>query len=262
MSLTASRPCLSSHTGSSPGCKPCRPTPRLASPVTAALWATEMSMPSTSLSCEKRSCWVLSVSRQAYTGKPTQTCSGSDVSHQRWGEASPCCIENEEAEASGAFWNGEVRFLLQVSLIPSSFSVGDVPASRQGITSCYTVTKYFSKQGGVLLWLVVDHVFRLSKKWRVWTPEGSDAISRFPGRRSGLCLCKLRYHPKPLVSRELAKTRRWHLCSDSQKGNVKACISLHPQSLMDICSEVKFISAQLICNYRQVRLSRFAINEK
>jgi len=33
-----------------------------------------------------------------HTGKPSKACSGSDVSRQRWGEASPSCSQNKKAE--------------------------------------------------------------------------------------------------------------------------------------------------------------------
>lgn len=105
-------------------------------------------------------------------------------------------------------------------------------------------------------------VSRLSKRELIWTPEDSDGISRFPGRRTGLCLYELWHHQKPLVSRELVRTGSWHPCSDLQKRNVKACISWHPQSLSDVCSQVKCVSAQLIHNCRQVRLSCFANTEE
>lgn len=58
------------------------------------------------------------------------------------------------------------------------------------------------------------------------------------------------------------RTRRRRPCPESQKGNVGAGFALHPQSLTDVGSPVKSVSAQLICNCGQVRLHGFASKEK
>lgn len=259
-SSIASRPCLSSHTGSSLGCEAGHH--RLTSPVTAALWATGMSMPSASLSCENRSCWVLSVNHKTYTGKPTKACSGSDVSHPSRGEASPRCSQKQEAEESEGFlkWRGLVSCVDIVD--PIQFSVWAVPASRQENVLLYSDQirqeecawnrEIFSAWVDRLSSSLFEHLKTMMASLDF---QGEGGVSVYTN-------CDITKMYTGRVSRELVGTSCWHPHSDFQKGNVKACILLHLQSLMDVRLQVKFFSAQLICNYRQVRLSCFANKEK
>lgn len=100
------------------------PPHRLTSPVMAALWAMGMSVPSMLLSCEERSCWVLSVYHKACIGKPTEVCSGSDISHQTQREASRTTVgtsrqrksqKHSRMEKSGsAMWSQETNPLFNL----------------------------------------------------------------------------------------------------------------------------------------------------
>ena len=91
-----------------------------------------MSVLSTLLSCEKRSCWVLSVYHKNPPESPGKRVQEVDGSHQTWGEASPSCSQNEKAKkASEAFlkWRSLVSYDCIVD--PTQFSTWDVPASRR-----------------------------------------------------------------------------------------------------------------------------------
>ena len=130
-------------------------TPR--HPRITAPGATGMAAPSTLLSWEKRSCWVLSAYHKTSTGKPARACSRRDVSCPRCGEAA---VGRRRQKLSR---NGEVWFLRITLLNQSNFHFETRQRQDErpslvirwpdiSVRACVSL-------GGVLLCLEVDDCF-------------------------------------------------------------------------------------------------------
>lgn len=133
MSLTASRPCLSCHTGSSLGCEAPLPQPPASPPLDLRHFELQ--------ECQ---CWArcfpvreeVAEFYQYIIRHPSESQAKCvqevDVSHQRWGEASPSCSQNEKAEKeSEAFLKWRSLISYDCIVDPTQFSIWDVPASRR-----------------------------------------------------------------------------------------------------------------------------------